>query len=225
MDRATTPNFDSATETIEELGIAGLKVVQPIHGFRFGTDAVALARFVRGRSVDVAVDIGCGCAIIPILLVGAMGVGRAYGVELQPRIADMAKRSVQLSGLDGKVTIVNAPIQQVYKTIPQCSIVTANPPYFKTNSGQTSDDVSVATARFEASLTLSETVTIASQMLATGGKFCIVYKVDRLAEVVTLCSNARLEPKVIQWLGSKLFLLQCTKDGKTGLKVVASETP
>lgn len=86
-------------ERVDELQQAGLRILQKEQGFRFGMDAVLLSSFVRAESRDRCADFGTGTGILPLLLAG---MGRAKSVdafEIQPDMADMARRSVRLNGL------------------------------------------------------------------------------------------------------------------------------
>jgi tRNA1(Val) A37 N6-methylase TrmN6 len=96
-------------------------------------------------------------------------------------------------------------------------IVTANPPYYKHNSGavRTAEQV----ARSEVACTLSDVAGCAKRLLKYGGvvKFCL--PLTRLAEACTVFSGQGLEPKVIKIIGERLFLMECKKGGKPGVIV------
>lgn len=207
---------------IESLFIDDLKIIQPDVGFRFGTDAVALAAFAGGKSTDVALDIGSGCGIIPILLAGQNGINKVYGVEILPDIAAQSVQSVALNNQQDKITIICDKIQNISAHLPKgcCTIVTANPPYRKLNSGKISPNAHKAIARSEQTLTIDEVITAADYLLGTGGKFCTINQIERLAEIITKTSNAKLEPKELKFIGKKLFILKCVKHAKVGLKIV-----
>ena len=55
-------------ETLEDLQIKGLCILQKKDKFRFGMDAVLLANFVSILKPKKVLDIGTGTGIIPILL-------------------------------------------------------------------------------------------------------------------------------------------------------------
>ena len=97
-------------ERVDELQQAGLRILQKEQGFRFGMDAVLLSSFVRAESRDRCADFGTGTGILPLLLAG---MGRAKSVdafEIQPDMADMARRSVQLNGLEHIIRVHALPV-------------------------------------------------------------------------------------------------------------------
>ena len=59
-----------AGEKIEDLQLAGLKILQKEKGFRYGMDAVLLADFARMGRRDAVADFGTGTGILPLLLYG-----------------------------------------------------------------------------------------------------------------------------------------------------------
>ena len=57
-------------ETLEDLQLNGLKILQKTSGFRFGMDSVLLADFAQVRPTDHVADFGTGTGILPLLLIG-----------------------------------------------------------------------------------------------------------------------------------------------------------
>lgn len=118
-------------ERVDELQQAGLRILQKEQGFRFGMDAVLLSSFVRAESRDRCADFGTGTGILPLLLAG---MGRAKSVdafEIQPDMADMARRSVQLNGLEHIIRIHALPVESADEVLAPGSIdvIVCNPPY------------------------------------------------------------------------------------------------
>ncbi len=214
-------------ERVDDLLVNGLKIIQNPSAFRFGCDAVELANFVSGGVKDRAVDLGSGSGIITILLAGKKKIP-CVGVEIQPEMADMSRRSIELNGLSATASIICAPMQGVAARIGResASIVVCNPPYRKVGSGEKQAADAVAIARHEIAVTLREVVTTANELLKNGGCFYLVHQTERLAEVIAECRGAGLEPKILQILtpsdGKKphLFMLKCKKGGATGLEVL-----
>ena len=213
-------------ERIDDLQYNGLKIIQNPQFFRFGSDAVELANFVTGGAKDKAVDLGSGSGIISILLAGKKNI-KTTAVEIQSEVAKMSMRSVELNGLQDKIDVICTPMQKISEYLPcgSATIVVSNPPYAPVSTGMQALEKTVAISRHEIEVTLKEVVSTASYLLSTGGKFYLVHRADRLAEVMFECKNARLEPKVLQVLtpddskAPHIFLLKCIKDGKAGIEV------
>ena len=79
-------------ERVDDLQLAGLRILQKDSGFRFGMDAVLLADFARVEERDRCADFGTGTGILPLLLAGRKAddrwvhdVGeRAFGLRAAP---------------------------------------------------------------------------------------------------------------------------------------------
>lgn len=214
-------------ERLDDLLVNGLYIIQHPDVFRFGCDAVELADFVTGGSRDFACDLGSGSGIIAILLAGKKGI-KTTAVEIQDKMADMSRRSVEYNGLSDKIEVVNMPMQDFIspETVGKYSIVVCNPPYRKAGSGEMQKTDSVSLARHEIAVKFEEVAFVASKLLKQGGAFYTVNQTERMAEVIGLCQKNRLEPKILQILTPSsdkkphLFLLKCVMDGKTGLSVL-----
>ena len=211
-------------EKVCDLQTHGLKFLQDDRFFPFGTDGVELANFVSGKPRDRAIDLGCGSGIVPVLLAGKKGIP-TVGVEIQTPIAELARRNAELNGLP--VEILNMRVQELRGKYPAgaFTIVTANPPYRRAGSGESSASDAVRMARHEVTLTLADVLDAAAYLLPTGGRLYIVHITERLDEVIASATARRLMPKVLQILrpaGRKphIFLLKCLKDGKQGMEVL-----
>ncbi|MCL2598414.1 MAG: methyltransferase [Firmicutes bacterium] len=206
---------------LEDLQTNGLWIYQSEAYFRFGTDAVALAHFAKAKGKDIVLDIGSGSGIVPLLMAGKFGVRKVYGVELQEPLCRMSRQSIAYNGLQQQIQIIEDKAQNIATHFESgfATLVTANPPYYKVDGGDSAINPSVAMSRTEHTLSLHDTVQCAKYALSTGGRFCIVHKVERLAEVIHECKLAKLEPKRLQLLLPKLFLMECKKDGGVGLKI------
>jgi len=83
-----------------------------------------------------------------------------------------------------------------------------------------------AIARHELKLTLEELLKISYKFLKNTGRFAMVYRTERLTEVLSMMSKYRLEPKKITFIfpkegsSSNLFLVEGVKNAKPGIKSV-----
>ena len=121
-------------------------------------------------------------------------------LEIQEESADMARRSVLLNGLSDKIEIVTGDIREADRLFAAASfdVVTCNPPYMIGQHGLTNPDAPKAIARHEILCTLDDVVRSASKLLRTGGNFFMVHRPFRLAEIITVMTRYRLEPKRMQ---------------------------
>ena len=92
-------------ERIDDLQRGGLKILQKEHGFRFGTDAVHLSDFALIRRRERVADFGTGTGVIALLIAARHPDVRLDAIELQPDMADMARRSVEMNGLQDRIIV------------------------------------------------------------------------------------------------------------------------
>ncbi len=214
-------------ERVDDLLVNGLKIIQNPDAFCFGCDAVEIANFVTGGAKDRAIDLGSGTGIITILLGGKKGI-RCTGVEIQSDMAEMSRRSIAMNGLENMCDIVNAPMQDVKAHFESgcATIVVSNPPYRKKDGGTAIENMSVALARHEIAVTLKEVLDAAAYLTRPGGRFYLIHRADRLAEIIYECKSRKLEPKVLQILvpsegkSPHLIMLKCVKDGREGIEIM-----
>ena len=102
-------------ERLDDLQCDGLKLIQRPDAFRFGTDSVLLADFANPRARERAVDLGCGTGAIALLMAAHRPGLTVDAVEIQPEIADMARRSVALNGMADKVRVLNADMRDAWR--------------------------------------------------------------------------------------------------------------
>lgn len=184
-------------ERLDELHRNGWQIIQNSHKFCFGMDAVLLSGFARVKTGERALDLGTGTGIIPILLRGKTEGRDFTGLEIQEESADMARRSVAYNHLEESVSIVTGDIKEAAALFGAASfdVVTCNPPYMTGNHGLVNPKQSKAIARHEILCTLEDVVGQTAKVLRPGGRFYLVHRPFRLAEILTLLVRYKLEPK------------------------------
>ena len=184
-------------ERIDELQRNGYQIIQSKDGFCFGMDAVLLSGFAQVKTGERAIDLGTGTGIIPILLEAKTDGAHFTGLEIQKTSADMARRSVALNDLSEKISILEGDIKEAGSLFGKASfdVVTSNPPYMTGNHGLVNPEMPKAIARHEILCTLEDVIGQAAGLLREGGRFYMVHRPFRLAEIMTLMVKYRLEPK------------------------------
>lgn len=212
-------------EKIEDLGFAGLRFIQSDGVFRFGTDAVLLASFAQAKKGETVVDLGTGSGILPVLLSGRCAAN-FIGIELQAAAAELARRNIALNGLEERIRILEGDFREISKKIPPVQVVVANPPYDKLGSGGQSLQESIRIARHEVACNLREVVQSAARLLQTGGRFYLIHRASRLAEVMHEMRQARLEPKLLRMVAPgaqaepNYILIKGVRDAAEGMRVL-----
>ncbi len=186
-------------ERIDELQRDGLKLIQDPDCFCFGTDAVLLADFASARPGEKVMDLCAASSVVSTLMYARCPEAFYTGLEIQPKQADMGRRSIKMNGLSGRLTMVEGDLRKVETLFPRASfdVVTANPPYMPPDSLKAKSE-EVAIARSEICCTLEDVIRAASYLLKYHGRFYIVYKPSRLAELFEKLLAYRLEPKTMQ---------------------------
>lgn len=213
-------------EFISDLQRGGLVIIQKKDGFRFGTDAVLLSDFSKDIRSRRTLDLCTGSGIVPILLYAKTDTEYICGVEIQPEIADMARRSVELNRIDERVEIVCEDLKSL--TLPKHSfdLVTANPPYMKAGKGITNEFDTVTISRHETLCSLDDVIKTASEMLRDKGHFVMVHRPSRLADAICTMRKYAIEPKRLRMVHSterkepSLFLIDGTLHGGEELKIL-----
>ncbi len=216
-------------ETLDDLRCGGLKIIQGKSGYRFSLDPVLLCAFTRINAGESVVDLGSGSGVIPLLLAKRTTAKAITGIELQPSLADRARRSVLLNGFEGRVRILQQDLRRVRSFLPPqcCEVVVSNPPYRSLGGGRTAPTTERATARHELAGGLEDFLAAAHYLLKQGGRFYLIYLAERLAELLAAMREQRLEPKRLRCIhalpgeGARMVLIEGRKNGKPGLTVEA----
>lgn len=214
-------------ERLDDLQYKGLRLLQKKDGFCFGVDAVLLSHFAQVAKNNTVIDLGTGTGIIAILLAAKREPSKVTGLEIQPEMAEMAARSVQLNGLEDRVEIVQGNIKEAAKRFGASSFdaVVSNPPYIGRGGGLLNPADTKAIARHEILCTLEDVVSAAAELLRTGGKFSMVHRPQRLADIICQMRNNAIEPKYLRLVhpspGKKpnLLLISGTRNGNPELKI------
>ena len=143
----------------------GYHIIQNTRDFCYGIDAVLLSDFARVKKGEQALDLGTGTGIIPILL-------KAKTI----RTGDIK----EATAIFGRASF---------------SVVTCNPPYMHGNHGLTNPHLPKAIARHEVLCTLEDVISQTAQLLKPRGRFYMVHRPFRLAEIMGLMMQYKLEPK------------------------------
>ena len=183
----------------DEIGFGGLKLVQDSDQFCYGVDAVLLADFCRAGVKDRVFELGSGNGAVSFMIWAKYRPAFLAGAELQERAWDLSQKSLEINGLSDKITFINTDISELKTLYPagSATLVVSNPPYFEKGSAIVSSGDPAALARHESTASLSDFMEEASRLLETGGRFCMVHRPSRLADIIVSARMAGLEPKIV----------------------------
>ena len=212
-------------ERLDDLQRGGLRILQRAEGFRFGTDAVLLADFAGVKKGEHVADMGTGTGVLPLLL-SARAEGTTFDAfEIQPDVADMARRSVLLNGLEDRIHVHHADCREAAGIIGHetCRLVVTNPPYTKGGAGLVSPEQSRALSRSDSDCEIGEWIAACAKVLQNGGRLCCVFPAPRFLELCDAMRAAKVEPKRVRFVvaretsAPKLVLTEGLKGGRPGL--------
>ena len=214
-------------ERSDELQRNNLRIIQNEEKFCFGMDAVLLSGFARVKTGERVLGMGTGTGIIPILLSAKTDAEHLIALEIQEESADMARRSVAMNHLQDKIEVVTGDIKKASAIFGKAvfDVVTCNPPYMNDMHGLKNPDLPKAIARHEVLCSLEDVVREASAVLKPNGRFYMVHRPFRLAEIFAVCGKYKLEPKAMRLVHPyidkepNMVLIECLKGGKSMIKI------
>ncbi len=213
---------------INDLYDYGYKIVQKSDYFKFSLDSMLLANFVNINMADSKLlDFCTGNCPIPIIL--SNSIKNIVAFEVQKEIYELGDESLTLNNINN-VKLINDDIKNIgnYYEEGYFDIITCNPPYFKViDSSRINDNSVKAIARHEILIKLEDIVSLAYKFLRDKGKLYIVYRPDRLMELLKLFDKYKFGVKKLQCCYnnsdslSSMILIEAMKNGHDDLKILA----
>ena len=199
-------------ERIDNLEIKNMKIIQNKDGFCFGMDSILLSNFAKEIKKGArVVDLGTGTGILGLLLCAKTELSQILGIEIQKEVANMAKRSIRLNGLENRFQIVNMNIKRIlhqkgkrnikikgvskhkkaYQLIRKINLqkesfdcIITNPPYKKLNTGMINENKKKLISRHEYTANLSDFIKTAKYLLKDKGSLFMVHRPERLVDII-----------------------------------------
>lgn len=209
-------------ERLDEVNDA-LRLIQKTDGLTFGTDALLLAAYVRGRYAS-GVELGGGTGIVSFLLLARGKLGRCECIELQEEYAELIERNARLNGLDGRMETVCGDVRHV-RLLAEREMAFTNPPYMKASSGRENRELKKNLARHEVMGDINDFMEAARRSVKYGGDVYAVYRPDRLTDLIAAMRRAEIEPKRASFVHAdvcsepSLVLVEGRRGGKCGMRV------
>lgn len=212
---------------MDELQRNGYGIIQNPARFCFGMDAVLLSGFAKAKAGEKVLDLGTGTGIIPILMEAKTDAADFTALEIQEESADMARRSVELNDLTDSISIVKGDIREAASIFGAASFdaVTCNPPYMTDQHGLKNPELPKAIARHEILCSFEDVARETAKLLKPGGRFYLVHRPFRLAELIMTLGKYKLEPKRMQLVypyvdrEPNMVLLEACRGGRPRMTV------
>lgn len=190
-----------------------------------GTDSFLLADFVRLRRGLRLCDLGAGIGLIGLLLLNRCPDLTVHNVELQEAAVEMARRNIEENNLHGQMLLYHTDLRALKGVLDAggMDLVVSNPPYFKRDSGGKAAGDIRRTAREENACTIEEVCAAAAYLLRWGGNFSLVFRPERLTDLLCAMRENGIEPKRIRFVEKRaglspiLVLVEGRRGGNPGL--------
>ena len=191
-------------ERLDDLMKSGRRIIQIENEFCFSKDSVLLAHYPKIKRKYRILDLGTGTGVIPLLI--ADEAEHIDAIELNPKMAETAKRNVKINALEEKISVIEGDYRNLKKYFKAESfdLVTANPPYRAIGSGAVNETEGVATARHEFTATLEDVIKAARFALKYHGKFCMIHITERLCEIIETLHRHQFELKRLRLIQPKI---------------------
>lgn len=186
--------------TLDDFHRGRFQVLQPAgRGHRAGSDALLIAACLPEGASGRLADLGAGAGVAGLSAAAMNPALHTVLVERNPEMAELARKSLALkanSFLSGRVLVLEADVTLTGSLRQQAGLADAvfdhvimNPPY--NHEGQrASPDGMRAEAHVMGLFGLDAWMRTATAILKPGGKLSMIYRAEKLADVIA-CSQGR----------------------------------
>lgn len=216
-------------ERIDQLYADAIQIIQSSEVFSFSLDAVLLANFPQLPKKGQIVDLCAGNGAVSLFM-SQKTPATITQVELQTRLCDMAKRSVQLNQKENQIKVIQADLKDAPKLIGHdcIDLIVCNPPYFKDlPTNHKNPNPHLAIARHEIHTNLETVIQTSAKLLKMNGRLALVHRPERFLEIIEVMQKYHIMPKRIQFVYPKadrpanILLIEGILHGKQdGLKIL-----
>ena len=162
-----------------------LKLYQPAKGFRAGTDSLLLAASLDAGFSGAALEIGCGAGGALLPTASRLADARFTGLEIDPDMAALARKSAEANGLASRLEIVEgsaANLDHAWQN--KFDLVFSNPPFFEVGTIQ-APGTGKETAYLE-NVPLKDWINGMLFALRPKGTFVMVHRAADLARILSV---------------------------------------
>ncbi len=196
-----TGSDPAGDETLDTFYHGRVLVLQKKRGYRFSLDAPLLADFIETHPDDRLLELGAGSGIISLLL-SRKPFQRIVCLEIQPGLADLARRNVALNDLEGRISVLEQDLR-TFGTEDRFDVVFSNPPYIKKSGGQLSPSAEKSVAKHEIKCDIFDIMHAAGKVLEKDGRVCVIFPAKRKADFDRALEENGLKLKTLRFVHPK----------------------
>lgn len=214
-------------DSISLRGAGIVTITQPGKGFRFTLDSLLLADFCRIKLRDRILEPGAGTGIISLLLARKFPQARFIADEREPRAFELLRQNIEANGLSGNIVPLAQDIVYLSRSLERetFDVIVANPPFTRWGTGKESPSPERQIARQDQTASLLRWLDLQC-LLKNKGRYLLVFPANRVAELISLLRERKLEPKQLRFVHpfkdkpASVVLVEAVKSGGIGLKVL-----
>ncbi|MBE7005391.1 MAG: methyltransferase [Ruminococcaceae bacterium] len=187
------------------------------------TDSFALGWFARPGRGGAVCDLGSGTGLLGTLLLARDDTLRLVSVEQNGDALALARRGFAENRWDTELLLGDLREPSALPVAGSMDYCVCNPPYFRSGSGKSANTEALRSAREEQGCTLPDVCAAAARVLRWGGRFALVYRPERLVDLLCALRAHGMEPKRLRFVSQhadaapSLVLIEARRGGKPGL--------
>jgi tRNA1(Val) A37 N6-methylase TrmN6 len=212
-----------------------LKIFQPDEGAgpRVNVDTILLAHFARVPAYSRIIELGCAHGAISLILAKRRRQAKERlastpcidALDIDPRLIELAEKNAEINGLSEDVSFFVSDLRAHRENFPAGTYdaVIMNPPYGEPRGCRPNSNEAMARAMHGESCSLADVVASAKFLLRNGGKFFLVMRASRCAELFGLLNERNVRPKRVRAVHPKpgreasVILVEATRASSDGL--------
>lgn len=183
-----------------------LRMIQPDEGEgpRVNVDTVLLADFARVPARAKIIEMGCAHGAVSLIIARRRKIefaGRKTppmdAFDINGELIETARKNASINELSDDVNFFACNLREIkkFREAEGYDAVVMNPPYDEIDRSRPNESAAMATAMHGAECTLRDVAAAAKYLLKNGGKFFLVMRAKRVAELFSILGEFNVKPK------------------------------
>ncbi|MDE5553649.1 MAG: methyltransferase [Muribaculaceae bacterium] len=156
---------------------------------KVGTDGVALGSWTDCNGVSHAIDVGCGCGLIALMIAQRCGA-KVDAIDIDSGACCDARENIAASPWTHLISVTEMDISD-YRPSQLADLIISNPPFFA--EGEQAHSAERAVARHEGTLNYSTLIDFATKSLTPNGRLAFIYPFGREDEIIYKAEMSHLK--------------------------------